>query len=40
MNRRLELFSIVYRELRRQAATSDQTTAQLMASILTRAAGK
>jgi hypothetical protein len=30
----------VYRELRRQAATSDQTTAQLMASILTRAAGK
>ena len=30
----------VYRELRRQAVTSDQTTAQLMAAILTRAAGK
>jgi hypothetical protein len=30
----------VYRELRRQAVTSDQTTAQLMAAILSRAAGK
>jgi len=30
----------VYRELRRQAGTSDQTAAQLMAAILTRAAGK
>lgn len=30
----------VYRELRRQAGTSDQTTAQLMAAILTRASGK
>jgi hypothetical protein len=30
----------VYRELMRQAVTSDQTTAQLMAAILTRAAGK
>ena len=30
----------VYRELRRQAVTSDQTTAQLMAAILARAAGK
>jgi hypothetical protein len=30
----------VYRELRRQAVTSDQTAAQLMAAILTRAAGK
>jgi hypothetical protein len=30
----------VYRELKRQAVTSDQTTAQLMAAILARAAGK
>jgi hypothetical protein len=30
----------VYRELRRQAAASKQTTAQLMAAILTRAAGR
>ena len=30
----------VYQELRRQAVTSDQTTAQLMAAILSRAAGK
>jgi hypothetical protein len=30
----------VYRELRSQAATADQTAAQLMASILTRAAGR
>ncbi|MGY3621423.1 hypothetical protein [Bradyrhizobium sp. USDA 10063] len=30
----------VYRELTRQAAVSSQTTAQLMATILTRAAGK
>jgi hypothetical protein len=30
----------VYRELRSQAAASKQTTAQLMAAILTRAAGK
>ena len=30
----------VYRELRSQAVASNQTTAQLMASILTRAAGK
>jgi hypothetical protein len=30
----------VYRELRSQAVTSGQTTAQLMAAILTRAAGK
>jgi hypothetical protein len=30
----------VYRELRRQAVTSDQTTAQLMAALLTSAAGK
>jgi hypothetical protein len=30
----------VYREFGRQAVTSDQTTAQLMAAILTRAAGK
>ena len=30
----------VYRELRRQAVTSDQTIAQLMAAILTRAAGR
>jgi len=30
----------VYRELRRQAASSNQTIAQLMAAILTRAAGK
>jgi hypothetical protein len=30
----------VFRELKRQAAVSSQTTAQLMAAILTRAAGK
>jgi hypothetical protein len=30
----------VYRELKKQAATSSQTTAQLMTTILTRAAGK
>jgi hypothetical protein len=30
----------VYRELMRQAVSSDQTTAHLMAAILTRAAGK
>ncbi|MGY3618290.1 hypothetical protein [Bradyrhizobium sp. USDA 10063] len=30
----------VYRELRRQAVVSNQTTAQLMTAILTRAAGK
>jgi hypothetical protein len=30
----------VYRELRSQAVASKQTTAQLMAAILTRAAGK
>ena len=30
----------VYRELKRQAVTSDQTTSQLLAAILTRAAGK
>lgn len=30
----------VYQELRRQAVTSDQTAAQLMAAILSRAAGK
>jgi hypothetical protein len=30
----------VYRELRRQAVSSNQTTAQLMAAILTRAAGR
>jgi hypothetical protein len=30
----------VYRELRRQAVTSNQTPAQLMAAILSRAAGK
>src|SRR5262245_5843980 len=30
----------VYRELRSQAATADQTAAQLMAAILTRAAGR
>jgi hypothetical protein len=30
----------VYRELKRQAVSSNQTTAQLMAAILTRAAGR
>jgi hypothetical protein len=30
----------VYRELKRQALVSKQTTAQLMTAILTRAAGK
>jgi hypothetical protein len=30
----------VYRELKRQAAVSSQTPAQLMTAILTRAAGK
>ncbi|HWC16975.1 MAG TPA: hypothetical protein VG498_08160, partial [Terriglobales bacterium] len=30
----------VYRELKRQAAVSSQTTAQLMTAILSRAAGK
>jgi hypothetical protein len=30
----------VFRELRSQAAASGQTTTQLMAAILTRAAGK
>jgi hypothetical protein len=30
----------VFRELRRQAAVSNQTPAQLMIAILTRAAGK